>query len=101
MCVCVYVYVCVCVYMCMICFLVTAEGEVEFDVLNVLDFDSTRKRMSIIVRHPLSKEIILFVKGADSAILSVLHKNYKGLLVFNVFLGCVWHGVWAAQTEHI
>ncbi|XP_025085934.1 probable phospholipid-transporting ATPase VA isoform X2 [Pomacea canaliculata] len=54
-----------------------AEGDVEFFVLNVLDFDSTRKRMSIIVQHPLSKEIILFVKGADSAILSVLHKRYK------------------------
>lgn len=63
----------------------TAEGEVEFAVLNVLQFDATRKRMSIIVQHPLSKEIILFVKGADSAILSVLHKKYKGLLGF----GCV------------
>lgn len=49
-------------------------------MLAVLQFDSTRKRMSIIVRHPLSKEIILFVKGADSAILSVLHKRYKGML---------------------
>ncbi|XP_070196933.1 phospholipid-transporting ATPase VA-like isoform X2 [Littorina saxatilis] len=54
-----------------------AEGEVEFAVLNVLGFDATRKRMSIIVRHPSSKEIILFVKGADSAIISVLHKRYK------------------------
>ncbi|KAL8581296.1 hypothetical protein ACOMHN_028322 [Nucella lapillus] len=54
-----------------------AEGEVEFDVLNVVDFDATRKRMSIIVQHPLSGEIILFVKGADSAILSVLHEKHK------------------------
>ncbi|XP_076467810.1 phospholipid-transporting ATPase VA-like [Babylonia areolata] len=54
-----------------------AEGEVEFAVLNILQFDATRKRMSIIVQHPLSKEIILLVKGADSAILSVLHKRYK------------------------
>lgn len=64
---------------------VSAEGDVEFFVLNVLDFDSTRKRMSIIVQHPLSKEIILFVKGADSAILSVLHKRYKG----EVQVGCI------------
>ncbi|XP_076446004.1 LOW QUALITY PROTEIN: phospholipid-transporting ATPase VA-like [Babylonia areolata] len=53
------------------------EGEVEFEVLNVLEFDSTRKRMSIILQHPLSREITLFVKGADSAILSVLHKKHK------------------------
>lgn len=54
-----------------------AEGEVDFAVLNVLQFDSTRKRMSVVVRHPSSNEIILFVKGADTAILSVLHKQYK------------------------
>nr|KAG5711610.1 hypothetical protein BaRGS_016792 [Batillaria attramentaria] len=54
-----------------------AEGEVEFAVLNVLHFDATRKRMSVIVRHPLSNEIILFVKGADTAILSILNKRYK------------------------
>ncbi|KAK3611089.1 hypothetical protein CHS0354_000095 [Potamilus streckersoni] len=54
-----------------------AEGEVELKVLQVLQFDSTRKRMSILVRHPLNDEIILYTKGADSAILSVLHKKYK------------------------
>jgi len=56
----------------------SAEGEVEFEVLHVLTFDSTRKRMSIIVRHPLTKEIIIYTKGADSAVLSILAKKYKG-----------------------
>ncbi|KAK3611098.1 hypothetical protein CHS0354_000105 [Potamilus streckersoni] len=54
-----------------------AEGDVEFQVLQVLQFDSTRKRMSIIVRHPLNDDIILYTKGADSAVLSVLHKKYR------------------------
>ncbi|KAL3879263.1 hypothetical protein ACJMK2_031565 [Sinanodonta woodiana] len=54
-----------------------ADGEVELRVLQVLQFDSTRKRMSILVRHPRSEEIILYTKGADSAVLSVLHKRYK------------------------
>lgn len=54
-----------------------AEGEVDFEVLHVLAFDSTRKRMSVVVRHPLTKEIVLYTKGADSAILSVLSKKYK------------------------
>lgn len=54
-----------------------ADGEVEFIVLHVLSFDSTRKRMSVIVKHPVSGDIILYTKGADSAILSVLSKKYK------------------------
>ncbi|KAH9489279.1 putative phospholipid-transporting ATPase VA [Bulinus truncatus] len=51
--------------------------EAEFEVLNVLPFDANRKRMSVIVRHPTSKEIILYVKGADSCIINVLHKKYE------------------------
>ncbi|PZC79058.1 hypothetical protein B5X24_HaOG216873 [Helicoverpa armigera] len=39
----------------------------EFAVLNVLDFTSARKRMSVIVRTP-SGEIKLYCKGADSVI---------------------------------
>ena len=34
--------------------------------------------MSVIVKHPNTKDIILLTKGADSQILSVLHKRYKG-----------------------
>ncbi|KAK6168454.1 hypothetical protein SNE40_020985 [Patella caerulea] len=54
-----------------------AEGEVELEILHILPFDSTRKRMSVILCHPLSKEITLYTKGADSAILSVLDKSFK------------------------
>lgn len=53
------------------------EGDAEFDILNILQFDSTRKRMSVIVRHPTTQEIILLTKGADSQILNVLHRQYK------------------------
>uniref|UniRef100_A0AAR2KWY8 Phospholipid-transporting ATPase n=1 Tax=Pygocentrus nattereri TaxID=42514 RepID=A0AAR2KWY8_PYGNA len=46
------------------------SGKVlEFKVLDVLSFDSIRRRMSIIVRHPRSKEIIMYTKGADSGIM--------------------------------
>ena len=48
------------------------EGIVEYEVLQVLPFDSTRKRMSILVRHPVTREIILYCKGADSAIMERL-----------------------------
>ena len=35
----------------------------------------------VIVRNPLTKEIILYTKGADSAILSVLSKKYIGKVI--------------------
>lgn len=61
---------------------ISGEGEVEFEVLHVLSFDSTRKRMSVIVKHPLTKEIILYTKGADSAVLSILAKKYSRKFIF-------------------
>ena len=38
-----------------------------YEVLNVLEFNSTRKRMSVVVRDPEGK-LMLFTKGADSVI---------------------------------
>jgi phospholipid-translocating ATPase len=38
-----------------------------FEVLNILDFDSTRKRMSIIVRDLSTNIITVYCKGAESA----------------------------------
>ncbi|XP_011498077.1 PREDICTED: probable phospholipid-transporting ATPase IA [Ceratosolen solmsi marchali] len=47
---------------------VVALGERErYEILNVIEFTSTRKRMSVIVRTP-SGEIKIFCKGADSVI---------------------------------
>ncbi|KAB7494597.1 putative phospholipid-transporting ATPase VD [Armadillidium nasatum] len=47
-------------------------GVTEYEILNVLPFDSTRKRMSIIVKNPETGEKILYCKGADSAVLDNL-----------------------------
>lgn len=46
----------------------------EFEILNVCEFNSTRKRMSTIVRTPNGK-IKLYTKGADTVILERLSKN--------------------------
>lgn len=47
---------------------VTALGkELKYDILNVLEFNSTRKRMSVICRTPEGK-ILLYTKGADTVI---------------------------------
>ncbi|KAK0901307.1 phospholipid transporting ATPase [Friedmanniomyces endolithicus] len=48
--------------------------EREYTVLNTLEFNSTRKRMSAIMRMPDGK-IVLFCKGADSLIYSRLKKG--------------------------
>ncbi|XP_077289353.1 ATPase phospholipid transporting 8A1 isoform X2 [Arctopsyche grandis] len=47
---------------------ITVMGEREkYEILNVLEFTSTRKRMSVIVRTPTG-EIKLYCKGADTVI---------------------------------
>eukprot|EP00899_Mesostigma_viride_P000711 jgi/Mesvir1/10640/Mv13736-RA.1 len=45
-----------------------APRDVEFDILNVLEFNSTRKRQSVICRHPEDGRILLYCKGADTMI---------------------------------
>lgn len=53
----------------------TANGvDQEFQILNVCEFNSTRKRMSVIVRCPDGK-IKLYCKGADTVILERLNAN--------------------------
>lgn len=52
---------------------INVQGEdKEFEVLNTLEFNSSRKRMSAIIRMPDTGKIFLFCKGADSIIYSRL-----------------------------
>lgn len=51
---------------------VPGEGLMEFELLQLLPFDSSRKCMSVIIRHPITREIIVYCKGADSTILTLL-----------------------------
>ncbi|KAI7888933.1 uncharacterized protein EV154DRAFT_604382 [Mucor mucedo] len=51
-------------------------GETRtMNLLHVLEFNSTRKRMSIIMRSPSDNKIILLCKGADSVIYERLSKD--------------------------
>eukprot|EP00033_Pygsuia_biforma_P001285 GCRY01001452.1.p1 GENE.GCRY01001452.1~~GCRY01001452.1.p1 ORF type:complete len:1119 (-),score=332.21 GCRY01001452.1:1076-4432(-) len=59
--------------------------ERVYEVLNVLEFTSTRKRMSVIVRTP-SGQIKLYCKGADSVIYPRLSKDSPGLSQLNTHL---------------
>jgi len=47
----------------------------EFEVLNVLEFTSDRKRMSVVVRHPDTGRLHLLAKGADETIFRILHTD--------------------------
>ncbi|XP_072294948.1 phospholipid-transporting ATPase VB [Eucyclogobius newberryi] len=51
-------------------------AQLRFEVLDTLTFDSNRKRMSVLVRHPISRQYILYTKGADYAIMELLGTPY-------------------------
>lgn len=42
----------------------------QYELLHLLEFDSTRKRMSVILRSLKTKDVLLFTKGAEDAIFS-------------------------------
>ncbi|XP_068134633.1 phospholipid-transporting ATPase VD [Hyperolius riggenbachi] len=49
-----------------------SAGPLTFQLLHILPFDSVRKRMSIVARHPVTNKIVVFTKGADSVIMDLL-----------------------------
>lgn len=53
--------------------------DLVFEVLDTLTFDFNRKRMSVLVRHPITKECVLYTKGADYAIMELLGTSYAGV----------------------
>ena len=84
------------------------DGRVEYEVLHVLPFDSVRKRMSILVRDPVSGERKLFCKGADSNMLPRLSRaqtQVQGPEKTNNFSGVaqdffVWGGGALGQRQN-
>uniref|UniRef100_A0A674BEM4 Phospholipid-transporting ATPase n=1 Tax=Salmo trutta TaxID=8032 RepID=A0A674BEM4_SALTR len=46
-------------------------GSLAVRLLHILPFDSTRKRMSVVVRHPLTNQVVVYTKGADSVIMDL------------------------------
>mmetsp|Transcript_28287 Transcript_28287/g.46498 ORF Transcript_28287/g.46498 Transcript_28287/m.46498 type:complete len:1452 (+) Transcript_28287:29-4384(+) len=59
-------------------FYVNIFGEqVKFEVLHLLEFTSSRKRMSVVVRDPRDGKLKLYCKGADNVIYQRLCADYK------------------------
>ena len=46
--------------------------ELRFKLLNTLEFNSTRKRMSVVIKDMQTNEILLLSKGADSIMLPLI-----------------------------
>lgn len=55
--------------------------EHKFKLLNMIEFDSERKRMSVIVKDLNSGKIILFIKGSDSSLRALTTKNREYLKI--------------------
>lgn len=73
---------------------IPGEGEVTYEILHVLPFDSSRKRMSIVVRRQDDSSIVLYCKGADSAVLPKLERTNQQFMADEVDAG---EGAWAAK----
>jgi len=78
---------------------IPGEGEVTYELLHVLPFDSSRKRMSIVVRRQDDSSIVLYCKGADSAVLPKLERANKQFMADEVDAGEGVEGAWAARRE--
>ena len=59
--------------------------QLKYKLLNVIEFDSTRKRMSVILRTPENK-ILVICKGADSIVEKRLKPGQKALAKTKEFL---------------
>lgn len=56
-----------------------SKEDQEYELLHVIEFTSTRKRMSVVVRSPEGK-VLVMTKGADSIILPRLRKGQDELI---------------------
>jgi P-type E1-E2 ATPase len=49
----------------------------EYEILKVVEFDSDRKRMSVVVKRQADGKVFNFIKGADLSIIPRLSENAK------------------------
>jgi magnesium-transporting ATPase (P-type) len=53
--------------------------EIKFKILKIFEFNSDRKRMTVVVEWIGIGAVMAFVKGADSSIRKILSPNQKYL----------------------
>ena len=59
--------------------------ELTYQVLDTLTFDPIRKRMSVVLCHPITREIVMYTKGADYTMMELLETTYAGRLISTVW----------------
>jgi phospholipid-translocating ATPase len=52
-----------------------SEGAINFEVVRKMEFNSDRKRMSVLLKDPNDAKYKLYVKGADSIIMERIDKS--------------------------
>ncbi|XP_057971063.1 phospholipid-transporting ATPase 1-like isoform X2 [Malania oleifera] len=73
--------------------MVDVNGEkLRLDVLGLHEFDSVRKRMSVVIRFP-NNAVKVLVKGADTSMFSILAKGSQGD-------DHIWHATQSHLTEY-
>lgn len=76
----------------------TPNGIEEYTILNIIEFTSDRKRMTVIARTP-SNQIKLYVKGADSMVIERLGKDRNSRKFYEqTFEQCVEYAVEGLRT---
>ncbi|TSW48746.1 putative phospholipid-transporting ATPase VD [Bagarius yarrelli] len=53
-------------------------GPLTVPLLHLLPFHSARKRMSVVVRHPLTSQVVVYTKGADNVIMELAGTSDQG-----------------------
>ncbi|KAF4676340.1 hypothetical protein FOL46_004941 [Perkinsus olseni] len=66
---------------------------INYEVLEVLEFDNVRKRMSVMVRSPTTGKVMLLVKGADSTMLEVATSETDSNGLTTYLLGLATQGL--------
>jgi phospholipid-transporting ATPase len=54
--------------------------EYVFEVLQIMEFTSDRRRMSVILRNPMTNQIVVYSKGADSIMMARLSNKVDSTL---------------------
>ena len=56
-------------------------GPLAVPLLHLLPFHSARKLMSVVVRHPITGQVVLYTKGADSVVMDLASGSAAGVYV--------------------
>lgn len=74
-------------------------GKLTFELLHTLGFDSTRKRMSVVVKHPLTDQITVYTKGADSVIMDLIKPPPTGKHLLHCML--MWKNIFFSTSHSL